>query len=194
MPVDKKILVAGNPEYGIAQAIGKRWPHCQFASRSNGFDLCDEQSRQAFAEKSLNYDVVICCSALWRFQQTLVLELVWKLWEQKGKQGQIICLGSTADLGVRSSNWLYPVEKKALKALSRNLSLCAQRGNGIKVSYLSLGYVDTPKTQTKHPAKNKLGQSYAVDLIEWVLGQPAGINVNEISVDPIQNPPEMVHQ
>ena len=185
MSINQKILVAGNPNYGIAKAIAERWPVADFASRSNDYDLCDEQARQSFAEKSLQYDVVICCSALWRFQQSLVLDQVWKLWDQRGKKGQIICLGSTADLGARSSNWLYPVEKKALKALCRNLSLCAQKGGGIRVNYLTLGYVDTPKTESKHPGKNKLTSGYVVDLIEWILSQPPGLNVNEISIDPM---------
>lgn len=164
----------------------ERWPSARFASRRSGYDLVKEEGRQRLALQSLEADVFICCSALHRFQQTLLLDEVWKLWSERGKQGHIICLGSTADLGVRPSNWLYPIEKKALGAFCQNLAEQAKRGNGIAVTYLSLGYVETPRTVEKHATKKLLSTDYVVDLVEWVLSQPAGINVNSISLDPIQ--------
>jgi short-subunit dehydrogenase len=187
--VNHSILVAGNPTYGIAKAMQERWPSARFASRSSGFDLTTKEGRHRLAELSLEAEVFVCCSALHKFHQTLLLEAVWALWSERGKKGKIICMGSTADQGLRASNWLYPIEKVALKSLCLNLSECAKKGNGISVSYLAVGYVDTPKTLEKHAGKQMLSPDYVVDLVEWVLAQPAGVNLNSISLDPIQSAP-----
>ena len=192
--MSRTVFVAGNPEYGIASAIAQRWPKAEFASRSNGFDLTTDQGRHEFAEKSLGYDVVIFCSALWRFNQSVLVEQVWRTWSEKGKKGRLICLGSTADVGARASNWMYPVEKKSLRSLCQNLCWCATKGNGIGVTYLSMGYVETPKTEEKHPGKKKLSTAYVVDLLDWVISQPPGLNVNSLSIDPVQEAPETPHQ
>ncbi|MCB0366119.1 MAG: hypothetical protein H6624_17670 [Bdellovibrionaceae bacterium] len=190
----QRIIVAGNPEYGIGQGIYQKWPEAEFASRRNGFDLTEDEGRTAFARRSMDFDVVIFCSALWRFNQTILVEQVWRTWSEQKKAGHLICLGSTADVGARASNWLYPIEKKSLQSLCQNLSWCIHKGSPIKVTYLSLGYVLTPKTEEKHPQKKKLSVSYVVDLVDWVLHQPEGVNVNSMSLDPCQPHSEMPHQ
>ena len=50
-----------------------------FISRNEtGHDLCKRSVHQEIAEMSLEYDVFINCSALWRFNQTLLLQAVFK--------------------------------------------------------------------------------------------------------------------
>lgn len=188
--MEQKIIVSGNPDYGLAKAIAKRF-EARFCSRVNGYDFYKEESRKAFAEECLDYNVFICCAALWRFNQALLLEDVYKAWRSVQKEGQIICLGSTADTHVKPSDWMYPIEKKAVRAYCRNLSLGSLGGHGhkppgIRVTYLSPGYLDTPSMNKKQPDVDKIDTDYLAGIIEWVLQQPKNINISEIALDPIQ--------
>ncbi len=98
----------------------------------------------------------------------------------------MIHIGSTADTGHRPGAWLYPVEKAALKTLNRNLTYSAIGNGRIRSTLLTTGYISTPKVEDKHPDKLKLNPYYIVDTIEWILRQPEGVNINELSLDPIQ--------
>ncbi|MCJ8277260.1 MAG: hypothetical protein HRT44_01815, partial [Bdellovibrionales bacterium] len=122
--MDKKIMVSGNKNYGLANALSKIFPNADFYSRSTSeTDLARYEVREEFAEKSLDYDIYISCSCLSQFRQTLLLEKVYKKWHENNKKGQIICLGSTADTPVKATGWVYPIEKKALRAYCKNLSM-----------------------------------------------------------------------
>lgn len=180
-----RILTTGNPTYGLAAAISEIVGG-DFASRSSGFELTSDDGRSRLVEHSLDYDVFINCAALWKFHQTLVLEAVFNRWKETGKRGRIINIGSTADTGVRGSSWRYPIEKKALRDMSRNLSYTSIGGTGIAVTYVSYGYLSTPSVETKHPDKRKIDPIYAAGIIQWVIDQPLHLNVNEISLDPVQ--------
>jgi NADP-dependent 3-hydroxy acid dehydrogenase YdfG len=39
----------------------------------------------------------------------------------------------------------------------------------------------------KHPDRKLLDTSYIAELIVWLLNQPEYVNINEISLDPIQS-------
>lgn len=181
-----KTLITGNKNYGLAKAVSEVLP-CSFASRSNGFDLCNSTDRQRLAEESLNYDVFINCAALWRFNQTLVLQDVWNLWEKNAHQGHIINIGSTADVATKATAWAYPIEKKALREQSANLALMSVWSNtNIRVSYISLGSLDTDKVKKKHPDRTRMSLQQAAEMIAWVVNSPNSLNINSLHVDPIQ--------
>lgn len=187
----KKILITGNKEYGLAQALAEKFPHADFYSRSNSdYDFNEFDKRNDFAKLSLDYDIFINNSALSSFRQTLLLQKVYSTWVEHEKKGQIISFGSTADTPVKGHQWLYPIEKKALRSLSRNLSLASLGGQseptGIRITYLSMGYLQTPKVEIKHPHAKKIELQYITNTVEWILNQPEHININEISLDPIQ--------
>jgi NAD(P)-dependent dehydrogenase (short-subunit alcohol dehydrogenase family) len=188
----KSMIVSGNPNYGVAEAIRARYPEARFFSRSHsGHDFSKHEAMQEFVQASLKYEVYVSCSCLARFRQTLMLEMVVNEWLKQGKKGHIVAIGSTADTPVKGTPWIYPIEKKALKAYCRNLSMAALGGHGskpsgIRISYISPGYIATPGAEKSHPGKNKLTCDSIVDAISWVINQPEGINVSEIALDPIQ--------
>jgi NAD(P)-dependent dehydrogenase (short-subunit alcohol dehydrogenase family) len=188
----EKIVVSGNPTYGLGLAIRNKFSQAHFYSRSqNQTDLTNINEMNKFALKTLEFDIYISCSSLYKFNQTLLLEAVVKKWQEKNHIGQIIVLGSSADSPVKGTSWLYPIEKKALKAYCRNLSLTTLGGHGSKPSgfrmtYLSPGYLNTPEAELKHKEVKKIDVNYVVDIIEWIMLQPKNININEISIDPIQ--------
>lgn len=187
----KSILVSGNPNYGLAQKIQELMPESNFCSRSSGYDLSQHKDMERVADLSLQYDVYISCSCLSQFRQVQLLEVIYHRWLKHQHHGQIIVLGSTADTPVKGTHWIYPIEKKALRAYCRNLSMAAlgspqEAPSGIRVTYLSPGHLDTPKANAKHTNVKKLDCLYVAQLISWLIQQPPYINISELCLDPIQ--------
>ena len=60
-----KILMTGNPIYGLAEKFNIVSPTTDFASRDNGYELCEKKGRVKLAVESLKYDVFINSSALY---------------------------------------------------------------------------------------------------------------------------------
>ena len=132
-----KVLMTGNPTYGLAEKFNIVCPTTDFASRDNGYDLCEKKGRDKLAVESLKYDVFINSSALYQFNQSLVLETVWKKWKEHNKQGHIINIGSTVDRSTKGAEWIYPQEKKALKSMSHQfamLGIWGQSGTSLETA------------------------------------------------------------
>ena len=184
-----KILVAGNPDYGLAQAIKTKYPNADFCSRSNNWDLSVPNKQREFAELSMDYDVVISVSCIWKFHQTTLVQEVAKRWMESKKQGYIIVLGSSADTPVKGTAWMYPAEKKALRAYCRQISQAVAGENDIpfKMTYLSPGNMHTPKQDEKMPDTLKLDTDYVAGVIEWLIDQPKHVNISELCLDRIPN-------
>jgi len=182
-----KILMTGNPNYGLAEKFSIVQPQTDFAGRSNDYDLCTKQGRVKLAQDSLIYDVFVNSSAQYQFNQTLVLETVWKAWKENNKQGHIINIGSTVDRSTKGAEWIYPQEKKALKSLSHQYAMLGiWGGSGIRVSYISYGSLETKKVHEKHPDRKLMNVTQAAEYIKWVIDAPINININELHMDPIQ--------
>jgi hypothetical protein len=183
---DKTIMATGNPaDFSLASEMKNRWPHTEFVSRDTwGYDLTQESYRNKIAEKALLYDVFINSSALWRFNQTLLLDTVYKTSLKARKRLHIVCIGSTTDRATKGSDWIYQQEKKALRSTANAMGLKSIWAGGPKVSYVTFGTLTN--NQHKHPGRRLMTLAEAVDCIEYVINAPDHLNVNEISVDPIQ--------
>ena len=180
-----RIIATGNPEIGVASAIAKKWPETTFVSQTTwGYDLCQDSYKHKLAEKALNYDVFINCSALWQYHQTLVLDVVYKNALKNRKRLHIVSLGSTTDRATKGSDWHYQQEKKALRSTSNALGLKSIWAGGPKVSYVTFGTLEN--NAHKHPGRAIMQLNDAVDMIEYVINMPYRLNVNEISIDPMQ--------
>jgi len=181
-----KILISGNSDYGLSAAIGKLFPgEVEFASRTTGYDLCDHAGREAFSELSTQADVVVICAALWQFQQTVLLDTVSKRCREAKVAPHIIVVGSTTDRVKNGKPWLYNAEKKALRDYSNTLSIGGVWTDGLpKVSYISFGTLSN--NQEKHPDRRCMDIDHAAEYIKWLISQPKYVNINEISIDPMQ--------
>jgi NADP-dependent 3-hydroxy acid dehydrogenase YdfG len=181
-----KILISGNDQVGLSAAIGRLYPdQVTFASRTTGYDLCTHNSRQAFSELSTTMDVVVVSAALWQFQQTVLLEHVSKANRAAGTAPHIIVIGSTTDRVKNGKAWLYNAEKKALRDFSNTLSIGGVWTEGLpKVSYISFGTLSN--NQEKHPDRKCMDIDEAAGYIKWLINQPKHVNINEISIDPMQ--------
>lgn len=185
-----KILIAGNPNYGLAEKLNEilTAEHTlTYVSRSapNSMDLTKAESQQQFAEMATHHDVVILCSALWKFNQTLLLEATYKRLKAVNKRTLIICIGSTTDRVMKATDWLYNAEKKALRDYANSLSLSGVWASCPRVTLISFGTLSN--MQEKHPDRKTMPIVQAAKYVEWIISQPESVHINEISLDPLQN-------
>lgn len=179
------ILIAGNKEYGLAKSLYKIYPNADFMSRSNDWNLGKHENRELAAERSLEYDVFLAVSCLGEFKQTLLVEKVMQQWVKHNHKGYLIAVGSSADTPVKGTQWLYPVEKKALRAYCRQLSQVVASDNPQqwKISYISPGNLHTPRQDEKMPDTPKLDTDYVAGVIKWLIDQPHDVNISELCLD-----------
>jgi short-subunit dehydrogenase len=181
-----KILITGNKEKGLAGALSKLYPTADFYSRTNGFDLTNSQKQKELAELVLNYDAIVICSALWKFNQTILLDEVYQACVKNKHRPYIISIGSTTDRVKNGKVWLYNAEKKALRDYMNTLGINGVWGQGPKMTLISFGSLSN--VQAKHPDRICLDINRAAEYIKWLLDQPKDICINEISIDPLQVP------
>ena len=179
-----KILVAGNKNFGLAAELYKLYPDAFFASRTTGFDLTKNDDQKKLAELTLEYDIFINCSALYKFNQTVLLDVVYKTCTENNDRPYIICIGSTTDRVKKGGAWLYNAEKKALRDYCNTLGMNGVWGVAPKITLISFGSLSN--VQSKHPTRKCMAIDRAAIHIKWLIEQPKDICVNEISIDPLQ--------
>lgn len=179
------MIITGNKNFGLASALYKLYPDATFISRANGYDLTKKEDQERFAELVPEHDIFINVAALWKFNQTVLLDTVFKKIVDMKKQTHIICVGSTTDRVKNGKAWLYNAEKKALRDYCNTLGLNGVWGEGPKVSYISFGTLSN--NQQKHPGRKCMSLDQAAKYIQWIIEQPKFVSINEISIDPMQS-------
>ena len=180
-----KRCTTGNRGLGLSAAIANMYPDATFISRTTGFDLTTKDGQDRAAAIAINHDVFINCSALWKFNQTVLLDAVYKLAVEHNPNLHIICIGSTTDRVKNGKAWLYNAEKKALRDYCNTLSLGGVWGTTPKLSYISFGTLSN--NQHKHLDRRCMDINRAATYIKWLIDQPRNININELSIDPMQD-------
>ena len=190
----KKILITGNRDYGLCQAICNLFDTVDnidyyTASRSTGWSLDTHETQQRLADYFVenDFNIFINNSAMWKFHQVMIAETMYKTVLEAEKHAQFIHMGSTADTGVKGRTWRYPTEKKALRDYNRDLTYMTAGGSNIKTTCLSPGSLTTPSVMKKHPDRKLIDVEYIAEIILWLIRQPEYVNINEISLDPIQS-------
>jgi NADP-dependent 3-hydroxy acid dehydrogenase YdfG len=178
------MIIAGNKNYGLAKELYKYYPDAFFASRTTGFDLTNSTDQKKLADLVLENKVFINCSALWKFNQTVLLDIVYKKCLENSHRPYIINVGSTTDRVKKGGSWLYNAEKKALRDYSNTLGINGVWDKGPKVTLISFGSLSN--VQQKHPSRKCIPIDIAASYIKWILEQPESLCINEISIDPVQ--------
>jgi len=178
------MIITGNPNQGLARALSKIFPTAEFFSKSTGWDLCKTEHQQQFAKLCLSHDTIINCVALWRFEQTTLLDAIYRSCVDANHTPHIVCIGSTTDRVKNGKPWLYNAEKKALRDYSNTLAIGGVWSDKPKVSYISFGTLSNK--QEKHTDRKCLDIDTAAQYVQWLIEQPKHVNINEISIDPMQ--------
>lgn len=179
------MLITGNPRYGLAKELKIIYPDATFISRETGYDLTKKEDQEKLAELVLEHDIFINSSALWKFNQTVLLEAVYKKLLEHKKTPHLICIGSTTDRVKNGKAWLYNAEKKALRDYCNTLGLAGVWSNCPKITYISFGTLSN--NQHKHPERKCMTIEQSAKYIKWIIDQPKEICINEISIDPMQS-------
>ena len=182
------IIATGNPEKGFAKEL-KAIGNIDFCSRSNGYDFHNKEKVEEFCNKSLKYNVFINNSQIGDFKQALLLKEVYSYWKKNKHKGLIINIGSTAAYSLKGELRTYSVEKAALRKYSLMLARHAENGvsNGIRVSFLAPGWIDIDHTQERAASSPKIPAKNLCSIVQWIIEAPENININEISLDAINN-------
>ena len=178
------LVVSGNPEYGLAGALYKIYPHARFFSRRNGCDLTTDAGRETLCDAVLTCDVFVNCSALWRFNQTILLEQVYNRCLQAKHDVLIVAIGSTIDRTRKGGSWLYPHEKHTLRQYANSLNIQSTWHGGPQVTQIGFGSLSN--VQHKHTDRICMDCDTAASYIKWIIDQPRHLVINEISIDPRQ--------
>lgn len=179
------MLVAGNNNYGLAQAISKIYSYAIFCSRTTGYDLTSNQDQNKFALQALQHDKIVLCSALHSFNQTVLLERVYQTCVANNHRPHIVCIGSTTDRLSDGKPWMYNAEKKSLRDYCNTLALGGVWRDKPKITYLSFGTMSNNKH--KHQDRQCLDIDIAAAYVQWIFDQPKFVNINEVSIDPMQD-------
>ena len=179
------MIITGNKNFGLAQALSTLYPHALFCSRTTGFDLCSKEGQESFAIESTQHDIIIINSALYQFNQTVLLDMVYQTCYNHEVHPHIIAIGSTTDRVKKGGAWLYNAEKKALRDYCNTLALMGVWGeNNPRVSLISFGTLTN--NQHKHPQRKCMDIDMAARYVKWIIDQPIELHVNELSIDPNQ--------
>jgi len=179
------MLVAGNKDYGLGKAIFEINNDAEFFSRSSGQDLFEQDIIDTFCKQSLKHDKIVLCSALHNFQQTKLLNDVYERCVDNYHRPHIVTVGSTTDRFSTGKPWLYNAEKKALRDYSSTLAMGGVWRDRPKITYISFGTMSN--NADKHPDRKCLDINLAASYIQWIFEAPRSININEISIDPMQD-------
>lgn len=180
------MIITGNPQKGLAKSLYEIFPQAVFCSRTSGYDLTVSRDQDRFADEATKHDNIILSSALWKFQQTVLLDKTYKKCREAQLRPLIICIGSTTDRVKNGKPWLYNAEKKALRDYTNTLALGGVWDKMPRVSYMSFGTLRNK--QEKHPDRKCLEIRKAAEYVAWLINQPKDLHINEISIDPIQHP------
>lgn len=178
------MIITGNKYEGVAGALSMLYPDAEFCSRNTGYDLAAKADQERLAERVCDHDVFVNCAALYKFNQTTLLNIVYQKCVLEKHNCHIINIGSTTDRVKKGGAWLYNAEKKALRDYSNTLGLSGVWASGPKISYISFGTLDN--NQEKHQGRKTLDINVAAEYIKWIVDQPKHLNINELSIDPMQ--------
>lgn len=184
------MIITGNKSEGVAGALAKLYPDAEFCSRQNGFDFGRKADQERLADLVCQHDIFVNCAALFKFNQTTLLNIVYHKCVLEKHNCHIINIGSTTDRVKKGGAWLYNAEKKALQDYSNTLGLTGVWASGPKVSYISFGTLSN--NAEKHPERKLLDIDKAAQYIKWIVEQPKDLVINELSIDPMQ--PEFWHE
>jgi len=179
------MIITGNKNEGVAGSLAKLYPDAEFCSRDTGYDFGKKSDQERLAERVCEHDVFINCSALFKFNQTNLLNIVYHKCKLEKHNCHIINIGSTTDRVKKGGSWLYNAEKKALRDYSNTLGLSGVWANGPKVSYVSFGTLSN--NEEKHPDRKLIDIDLAAEYVKWIIDQPQGLAINELSIDPMQS-------
>lgn len=181
------MLVGGPISFGVD--IIKTFNATSY-SRSNGYDIDNEEARNEIANQSLLFDNVIIHAYTSNGGQLNVLYNIVNRWVEENHKGNIIVTGSIAshfdiyipDLKRAHYSSLKTSTDKFCKIVSKK---CIEGKYPFKITVIKPGMLDTERSRKKpHFIKGISGKSFC-DTLKFVLNLPEDITIPEIVLENI---------
>lgn len=184
-----KIAMTGNRNKDLCKYIVDRLEkaghECVCFSRESGVDFSNEENVKKIVEMVEDADIFINLYANFFFRQTLIAHNLWHHWaDNEYYNKRIINIGSTTDNVRRAKTNRYHYEKLALKEWSNGHAMAGVWDKQPKVTHLSIGTMEN--RADNNPGRTCLNMDLISSYVEWIINQPISININFLSVDPIQ--------
>lgn len=185
-----RILITGNRNKDLCgelvPLLEAQGHSCTCVSRETGYNFEDGDGViHNIVKLADEHDMFINMYANYFFKSVLLAQRVQQSWHKKGySDRRIINIGSTTDRVKKGKSNLYHYEKLALRELSSGLALMGVWEKAPKVSHISFGTLDNRAGD--NPGRKCLDMKSAAQYILWIIAQPPHININEVSIDPIQ--------
>lgn len=189
----KTVFITGTSR-GIGHQLSKTLPYNIIAtSRATGHDI--EKNYNFVLTEILNSDAdVFINNAYVPTFQTNLLQDVYDNWKHQTKH--IINIGSCAsDMDLNNSMRLneYPKNKIEQENIIKNINnrYCFEgfkNNEKCKITNIKMGYVKTdfPSLLDKRVFPN-LDTNYVSTVVEWIINQPADVNIRDISIHSVNN-------
>lgn len=188
-----KAVITGNKKKDLCSHIvpllEQRGYECLCLSRETGYDFSEDPYgvMNRVLEMTKDADLFINLYANYFFNASVLAQKVFQQWMGMDNPSEktMINIGSTTDRVQKGKTNLYHYEKRVLRELSSGLSLVGVWDKGPKVTHISVGTLENRSDQ--NPGRSCLPMQQAASYVGWVLDQPKGVHVNELSVDPVQS-------
>jgi NADP-dependent 3-hydroxy acid dehydrogenase YdfG len=174
-----KIAITGHSKglgKALYDALIKKGHTCYGFSRSNSYDITDQEDQKAIIHKAKDCDVFI--NNAWKdFAQEQLLDMIYDHWQTvEGKT--IVLINSRTRFGA-GRNRLYTQSKKQLHF--RTTKIFNDNEKRCRIISISPGYIKTEMTKAVHDKYNMLTPEQCADMIIWAMDQPQGIEIGELS-------------
>lgn len=184
----KYMLVAGPTGFGIN--LVNRFNADTF-SRSNNYNINNQEIRQTLANKSLEYDVVIVHAYTGNNSQLLTLKSITEKWIEHNKTGNIIVTGSISSYYEQGFKNLDNIEYSANKsAIDRFCKLATKKiisnSLGFRLTIIKPGMLDTEKSRKKPHFIHGLDGEVFCDLIDTITSLPDNVLIPEIPIESLK--------
>ena len=173
-----KIAITGHTK-GIGKAIADLFYSDEVVgfSRSNGFNLEDNETINRIVDSSLACDVFVN-NAYYALAQVDMFERLLSFWKHDPSK-TIVNINSRTIYNSPNQRQ-YTSDKKLLRSSAVNAIRDIERR--CRVININPGYVKTDMTSSVHAQYNMLTPEQLANMVKWCLDQPQSIEVGELSV------------
>ena len=176
--MNKIIAITGHTK-GIGYSIASNYDNVIGFSRSNGYDIDNEDDRKKIIYRSQDCNVFIN-NAHSKFSQINLLYELFESW--KNKQKHIINIGSVSSDGIKNHVWKYSIYKTALDKACEQLS---NLDSECHISLVKFGYVGTERILSReNPPVSYIDVSDAADAVINIIQTSKKYQTTSITIVP----------
>jgi NAD(P)-dependent dehydrogenase (short-subunit alcohol dehydrogenase family) len=180
-----KMLVIGGSR-GIGKEVCDFFsPNSYSLSRTNGYDIGNNDSRNEICNISLDYDCVLNHAYCGDDSQTKMLHQLINFWNANAKVGYIFNTGSVSTYFTKTDWNMYPIHKMQQdEIVKRAAKKCQGNGFPFRITNIRPGMLDTDRSRQKPhwPGSGVTGNTFC-NVINYLYYLPNYVIIPEIVLE-----------